>query len=106
MEGLIFFFLLPLAAGAVQYPLTRSRLPRRAKWAPAALVALVGIICLGGMTELLSLPQTYLLSQNAWIAFPDYYHVGLLCLPALLGLGLGALFAVDMSEQWNGDEKP
>lgn len=70
MEGLIFFFLLPLAAGAVQYPLTRSRLPRRAKWAPAALVALVGIICLGGMTELLPLPQTYPFEPKRMDRFP------------------------------------
>lgn len=106
MEGLIFFFLVPLSAGVVQYFLTSSRLPRRLKRAPAALVALVGMTCLGGMAELLPLPRTYFLNQNAWISFPDYYHVGLLCLPVLLGLGLGALFAIGMSDQQDKEEKP
>lgn len=104
MEALIFFFLLPLAGGAIQYPLARSRLPRRLKWAPAALVAAVGLVCLGGMTGRLPLPDTYYFDRHSFLAFPDYWYIALFCLPVLFGLGLGAFFSMANSGRRDKEE--
>lgn len=99
MEMLVFFAGVPLLAGTIQFFLTRSRASRRCKRAPAIVVSLVLLLCFLGMIGWLPLPKTYWLDQGSFLAFPDYLHVGVICLPALLGLGLGALFAIaDWSE--------
>ena len=81
MEALAFFVLTPLTAGIIQFFLSRSRLPRWVKWGPAVLVMLAGMVCFLGAVD-----------------FPDYFYGMLFSLPALFGLGAGALFSV---AQWS-----
>ena len=97
MEALAFFVLTPLTAGILQFFLSRSRLPRRAKWGPAVLVVSVGMVCFLGTVDCLPLPNTYWLDDGSFLSFPDYFYGMLFSLPALFGLGVGALFSV---AQW------
>ena len=57
MEALAFFVLTPLTAGIIQFFLSRSRLPRWAKWGPAVLVMLVGMVCFLGAGALFYVAQ-------------------------------------------------
>ena len=98
MEALAFFFFTPLPAGIIQFFLSRSRLPRWAKWGPAVLVMLAGMVCFLGAVDCLPLPNTYWLDDGSFLAFPDYFYGMLFSLPALFGLGAGALFSV---AQWS-----
>ena len=45
MEGLIFFVGVPLAAGLVQFFLSRSRAPRPVKWGPVLALGLLLLVC-------------------------------------------------------------
>ena len=95
MAALIFFIGIPVAFGLLQFFVTRSRLPRGKKWLPALAVGLCALICLGGMTDVIPLPQTYWFDGGGgFIAFPDFWYVGLFCAPALLGLAIGAVMAL------------
>ena len=98
MEALAFFVLTPLTAGIIQFFLSRSRLPRWAKWGPTVLVMLAGMVCFLGAVDCLPLPNTYWLDDGSFLAFPDYFYGTLFSLPALFGLGAGALFSV---AQWS-----
>ena len=98
MEALAFFVLAPLTAGIIQFFLSRSRLPRWAKWGPAVLVMLAGMVCFLGAVDCLPLPNTYWLDDGSFLAFPAYFYRMLFSLPALVGLGAGALFSV---AQWS-----
>ena len=94
METILFFAGVPLLFGVLQFLVTRSKLSRRKKWLPTLLVGLCALVCFGGMTGVLPLPQTCFFDDGGFIAFPDFWYVGLFCGPALFGLGMGALFAV------------
>lgn len=94
MEGLIFFVGVPLAAGLVQFFLSRSRAPRPVKWGPVLALGLLLLVCFLAVIDWLPLPRTYSLDRGSFLAFPDYFYVGLFCLPALVGLLLGAFAAV------------
>lgn len=95
MEALAFFAGIPTVFGLFQFFVTRSRLPRKKKWLPALMVGLCALTCLGGMTDVLPLPNTYWFDGGGgFIAFPDFWYVGLFCAPALLGLAIGAVMAL------------
>ncbi len=66
MEALAFFVLTPLTAGIIQFFLSRSRLPRWAKWGPAVLVMLAGMVCFLGAVDCLPLPNTYWLDDGSF----------------------------------------
>ena len=80
-----------LAAGVLQYVLTRSHLSRQAKWLPALLAGSIALVCSLATFNVLSLPHTYLFDQSSWFALPDFVYVAVYGLIALTGLGLGAL---------------
>lgn len=94
MEALLFFVGVPLTAGLVQFFLCRSRAARLVKWCPTLALCLVLLVCFLGVIDWLPLPKTYWMDRRSFLAFPDYFCVGLFCLPALFGVGMGALFAV------------
>lgn len=104
MGILMFFVVVPAAASLVQMLLVRSRLPRGVKCVPAVLTAAVGLVCLGGMTRVLPLPDTYYFDRGSFLAFPDYWYVGLFCLPVLMGLGIGAILSTAIPEK-EGSQK-
>lgn len=97
MTAVWYFFGTPALFGCLQFFLTRSRMRRRAKWAPAVVVILVMLACFLGMIDWLPLPETYCMDKSSFLAFPDYIYVGMFCIPALAGLGMGALTAVGVS---------
>ena len=94
MATFLFFVGFPILFAALQFCVTRSRLSKGKKWLPPLAVGACGLICLLGMMDILPLPQTYFLDGHEFIAFPDFFYVGLFCCPALLGLGIGAALAV------------
>lgn len=96
MEALSFFVLVPGFFAAVQLLLCRRRLPRPAKFFPLALVLTVGLVCLGGAVRVLPLPNTFFFDRHSFLAFPDYFYVGLFCFPALVGLGIGGILSVSI----------
>lgn len=93
MEMLLFFVGIPMVFAILQYILTRSGAARRRKWCPAIVVGLILLVCVLGAVEWIPLPETYTLDDSAFIVFPDYWYVGLACVPALVGLFLGAFSA-------------
>ena len=105
MEVLTFFVFVPGIFALIQFWISRSRLPRRVKRAPAVLTLAVGLVCFLGIIGRLPLPDTYYFSQNSSVSFPDYWHIGVFSIPALVGLGMGALMALGMSEVPEQNEK-
>ena len=106
MESVIFFVITPTVAAVVQFFLTYLPLPRRVKQAPALLTLAVGLVCLLGMFVGLPLPETYYFDRHSFLAFPDYWYVGLFCIPVLVGLGIGAVLGVLLSKERDKEEKP
>ena len=94
MALFLFFIGFPLLFAVLQFCVTRSRLSQWKKRLPTLVVGLCALVCFLGMTDILPLPQTYFIDRHGFIAFPDFWYVGLFCCPALLGLGIGAVLAV------------
>lgn len=105
MDALTFFALVPGVFAIIQFFISRSRLPRQAKRAPAVLTLVVGAVCFLGMIGRLPLPETYYFDPNSFLSFPDYWHIGVFCIPALVGLGMGAVIALAMAEVSKPKEK-
>ncbi len=105
MEALVYFVLVPGVFGVLQFLIYRSGLSHRAKRTPAVLTLIVGLVCFLGMMGRLPLPETYFFSRHSFLAFPDYWYIGLFCIPALVGLGMGAVIALTMSEGPEQKEK-
>ncbi len=103
METFLFFVGIPVAFGLLQFFVTRSKLPKHKKFYPLSGVGLVSLILWCAIFGLLPLPETYLIDRGGFISFPDYFYVGLFCLPALFGIMLGALFGV--SGPWDRGRK-
>lgn len=106
MDALTFFVLVPGVFALIQFFISRSRLPRRVKYLPAVLVLAVGLICVGGMVGVLPLPRTYYVDRHSFLAFPDYWYFGVFVIPALIGVGIGAVLASGMAEAPEEEEKP
>ena len=106
MESMIFFLITPAASALVQFVLTYFPLPRRVKRAPAILTLAVGGVCLLGIFGRLPLPETYYFDRQSFLAFPDYWYIGLFCIPILVGLGMGALLGVTVPREKREEEKP
>ena len=105
MDALTFFALVPGVFAIIQFFISRSRLPRQAKRAPAVLTLVVGMVCFLGIIGRLPLPDTYYFDRNSFLPFPDYWHIGVFCIPALVGLGMGAIIALAMAEVSKPKEK-
>ena len=97
----------PWAVSALaQFFLTWLPLPRRVKRAPALLTLVVGVTCLLGIFGRLPLPETYYFDRHSFLAFPDYWYIGLFCIPVLVGLGIGAVLGVLVPREHDEEEKP
>lgn len=94
----LFYFGIPVFFGLLQFFVTRSKLPLGKKYMPLALVVLTAALTWGACFGYVPLPKTYFLDEGSFLAFPDFFYVGLCCFPALFGLMLGALFGV--SRPW------
>ena len=55
---------------------------------------------------LLPLPRTYYVDRHSFLAFPDYWYFGVFVIPALIGVGIGAVMASGMAEAPEEEEKP
>ena len=105
MDSVTFFLVVPAVSALVQFALTYSALPRQVKRAPALLTLAVGLTCLLGMFGRLPLPETYYFDRHSFLAFPDYWYIGLFCIPVLVGLGIGAVLGVLVPKK-DEEEKP
>lgn len=96
MESILFFFVIPMFFGILQYCVTRSKtIPLGKKYIPLAVVGLPAAITWGACFDIIPLPQTYFFDGGGgFIAFPDYLYIALFCIPAMAGLALGALIGV------------
>ena len=106
MKSETFFLVVPTISALVQFFLTWFPLPRRVKRAPAVLTLALGLVCFLGMIGKLPLPETYYFDRHSFLAFPDYWHIGLLCVPVLVGLGIGAMVGVLVLKEGDEEEKP
>lgn len=106
MDSVTFFLIVPSVCALAQCILTYSPLPRRVKQAPAALALVVGLVCFLGIVGRLPLPETYYFDRNSFLAFPDYWHIGLFCIPVLVGLGIGAALGCLIPKECDKEEKP
>lgn len=91
-----FYFVTPVLFGLLQFVITRSKkLPLAKKYIPLALVGGVSVLTWGACFGYFPLPETYLIDgHGGFIAFPDYFLIGLFCIPSMAGLAFGALFGV------------
>ena len=105
MESVTFFLIVPAASALVQFFLTWFPLPRRVKQAPALLTLAVGGVCLLGILGRLPLPETYYFDRQSFLAFPDYWYIGLFCVPVLVGLGIGAVLGLLIPKE-DKEEQP
>lgn len=98
MDAVTFCFYLgiPLFFGLLQFFVTRSKkLSPGKKYIPLAVVGGISALTWGACFGYVPLPETYLIDgQGGFISFPDYFAVGLFCIPAMAGLAFGALFGV------------
>ena len=91
-----FYFGIPLCFGLLQFFVTRSKkLSLGKKYIPLAIVGSISALTWSACFGYIPLPDTYLFNgQGGFISFPDYFAVGLFCIPAMAGLAFGALFGV------------
>lgn len=106
MESVTFFLFVPAVSAMAQFFLTWLPLPRRVKRAPALLTLVLGAVCFLGMVGRLPLPETYYFDRHSFLAFPDYWYIGLFCIPVLVGLGIGAVLGVLVPKEHDEEEKP
>lgn len=106
MEALTYFVLVPGIFALVQFLISRSRLPRRVKRGPAVLALAVGLVCFLGIVGRLPLPETYLFDRNSFLSFPDYWYIGLFCIPVLIGLGTGAVLVQLVPKEGDKEGSP
>ena len=106
MESVTFFLVVPAISALVQFLLTWFPLPRRVKRTPAVLTLAVGLVCLLGIVGRLPLPETYYFGRHSFLAFPDYWYIGLFCVPVLVGLGIGAVLGALVPKEDGKEEKP
>ena len=106
MDSVTFFLVVPSISALVQFFLTWFPLPSRVKRAPAALALAVGLVCFLGIVGRLPLPETYYFDRHSFLAFPDYWYIGLFCVPVLVGLGIGAVLGVLVPKERDKEEKP
>lgn len=106
MESVTFFLVVPAVSALAQFFLTWLPLPRWVKRAPALLTLVLGAVCFLGMVGRLPLPETYYFDRHSFLAFPDYWYIGLFCIPVLVGLGIGAVLGVLVPKEHDEEEKP